>query len=89
MSYSLDLRQKVIDYVESGGKIAKAAKLFGIGRASIYRWLDREYLEATKVKNRQRKLDRKELESKHSAVSIQRSAIYFSLRKKLGFVEVN
>ncbi len=62
MSYSLDLRQKVIDYAESGGKIAKAAKLFGIGRASIYRWLDREYLEATKVKNRQRKLDRKELE---------------------------
>ncbi len=62
MSYSLDLRQKVIDYVESGGKITKAAKLFGIGRASIYRWLDREGLEATKVKNRQRKLDRKELE---------------------------
>ncbi len=35
MSDSLDLRQKVIDYVESGGKITKAAKLFGIGRASI------------------------------------------------------
>ena len=28
MSYSLDLRQKVIDYVERGGKIAKAAKVF-------------------------------------------------------------
>lgn len=32
------------------------------GRASIYRWLDRKKLEATKVKYRYRKLDSKELE---------------------------
>ncbi|NES80703.1 MAG: helix-turn-helix domain-containing protein, partial [Moorea sp. SIO2B7] len=62
MSYSLELRQKVIDYIESGGKITKAAKVFGIGRASIYRWLERKELEATKVKYRQRKIDREELE---------------------------
>ena len=62
MTYSLDLRQKVINYIESGGKIAKAAKVFGIGRASIYRWLERKNLEATKVKYRYRKLDSKELE---------------------------
>ena len=35
---------------------------FGIGRASIYRWLSRPKLSATKVKIRQRKLDWKELE---------------------------
>ena len=62
MTYSLDVRQKVIYYIESGGKIAEAAKVFGIGRASIYRWLEREKLEATKVKHRHRKLDWKELE---------------------------
>ncbi len=62
MTYSLDLRQKVIDYIESGGKITKATKVFGIGRASIYRWLERKELEATKVKHRHRKLDWKELE---------------------------
>lgn len=28
MTYSLDLRQKIIDYIESGGKITKAAKVF-------------------------------------------------------------
>ena len=62
MSYSLDFRQKVINFVENGGTITKAAHTFGIGRASIYRWLSRPKLSATKVKSRQRKLDSKELE---------------------------
>jgi transposase len=62
MPYSLDFRQKVINFIENGGKITKAAHTFGIGRASIYRWLSRPTLEATKVKIRQRKLDWKELE---------------------------
>ena len=38
MSDSLDLRKKVIDYRENGGSITKAAALFNIGRATIYRW---------------------------------------------------
>ena len=62
MPYSLDFRQKVINFIENGGTITKAAHTFGIGRASIYRWLSRPTLSATKVKSRQRKLDWKELE---------------------------
>ena len=50
MSYSLDFRQKVINFVENGGMITKAAHTFGIGIASIYRWLSRPKLSATKVK---------------------------------------
>ena len=42
--------------------ITEAANIFGIGIASIYRWLSRPTLEATKVKICQRKLDWKELE---------------------------
>ena len=61
MAYSLDLRQKVIDYIENGGRVSKAAQVFGIGRASIYRWLERKELAATKVKYRQRSLDIREL----------------------------
>ncbi len=57
MTHSLDLRIRVIDYIENGGSVTKAAKLFQVGRASIYRWLDRETLESTKVKHRNRKLD--------------------------------
>ena len=62
MPYSLDFRQKVINFLENGGAITKAAHTFEIGRASIYRCLSRPKLSATKVKSRQRKLDWKELE---------------------------
>ena len=64
MNYALQfrLKKKVINFVENGGKITKAAHTFGIGIASIYRWLSRLKLSATKVKSRQRKLDWKELE---------------------------
>ena len=41
MSYSIDLRKRVVDYVENGGRIAQAAGLFQVGRATIYRWLGR------------------------------------------------
>ena len=57
MPYSLEFRQKVINFVENGGTITKAAHTLGIERASIYRWVSRPKLEATKVKSRQRKLD--------------------------------
>ena len=64
LNYALQfrLKKKVINFVENGGKITKAAHTFGIGIASIYRWLSRPKLSATKVKSRQIKLDWKELE---------------------------
>ena len=61
MPYSLEFRQKVINFVENGGTITKAAHTFGIERASIYRWLSPPKLSPTKVKSRQIKLDWKEL----------------------------
>ena len=62
MPYSFDLRQKVINFVRNGGIIAEEVHIFGIKIASIYRWLSRPKLEATKVKIRGRKLDWKGLE---------------------------
>ncbi|MBD2638546.1 helix-turn-helix domain-containing protein, partial [Synechocystis sp. FACHB-908] len=41
MAYSLDLRQRVVAYIEAGGKITEASKIYKIGKASIYRWLNR------------------------------------------------
>ena len=58
MSYSLDLIQKVRNFVENGGTITGGAHTFWIERASIYRWLSRPKLSATKVKRRQRKLEK-------------------------------
>ena len=62
MPYSLDFRQKVINFVENGVTITKVAHIFWIRRASIYRQLSRPKISATKVKSRQIKLDGKELE---------------------------
>lgn len=61
MPYSLDLRKKVIEYVEAGGSITKASRIYKIGRASVYRWLNRADLSPTQVKRRHRKLDWKAL----------------------------
>ena len=60
MAYSLDLRKKVINYIENGGSPSKASKVFQVGRASIYRWLER--VEPIEVKRRNRKLNWKALE---------------------------
>ncbi len=69
MSYSLDLRKRVVEWVEKGGSISKAAKIYQVGRATIYRWLSREDLQPIKVTRRKRKLDwsalRKDVEGEH------------------------
>ena len=38
MSYSLDLRNKVLKYIEKGGSIRSASKIFIVTRYSIYKW---------------------------------------------------
>lgn len=57
MPYSLDLRERVVNYVRSGESIDEAVRLFKVSRATIYRWLNRPDLRATLVKHRRRKLD--------------------------------
>ena len=57
MSYSKDLRTRVIDYIENGRSILSAARIYKVGRSTIYRWLARRELKPTKVTRRQRKLD--------------------------------
>lgn len=39
MSYSLDLRERVVAYVESGSSRASAAKFFKVGERTVRRWL--------------------------------------------------
>lgn len=35
---SLDLRSRVVSFIESGGKIMEACKLFKVSTSSVYRW---------------------------------------------------
>jgi len=62
MSYSLDLRTRVIDCIENGGSILSSARIYKVGHSTIYRWLARVELKPTKVTRRQRKLDWQALE---------------------------
>jgi transposase len=38
-AYSLDLRQRVVRFIESGGTKAEAARRFKVGRRTVYRYL--------------------------------------------------
>lgn len=42
MSWSLDLRERVVSYIEGGGKKSKASELFKISRPTIDSWLLRK-----------------------------------------------
>lgn len=46
MSYSEDLRERVVTFVRAGGSKLKASKLFKVSRWCIYNWLQREGLAA-------------------------------------------
>ena len=39
MTYSTDLRKCVLDFIQTGGKKAEAARRFSVNRSTIYRWL--------------------------------------------------
>lgn len=57
MSYSVDLRERVISYVHSSGSQAQASQLFGITRRTIYNWMQREDLTPRPHPSRRRKID--------------------------------
>ena len=39
MAYSTDLRKRVLDFIEKGGKKTEASRRFSVDRSTIYRWL--------------------------------------------------
>lgn len=41
-AYSIDLRRKVMSFIAGGSSKREAARVFGIGEDTIYRWARRE-----------------------------------------------
>ena len=39
-AYGIDLREKVIGYIDRGRKTQEAAEVFGIGRRTVERWIN-------------------------------------------------
>lgn len=46
-AYSTDLRIRVIEYVESGGRRTEAAKLYKVSRDTVRRWMNQKRAEGT------------------------------------------
>jgi putative transposase len=42
MGYSIDLRKRVIQFVEAGGSVIDAARTFSVTRRSIYNWIKKK-----------------------------------------------
>lgn len=83
MSYSVDLRKRVLAYVEAGHTKYEASEVFGVGRATIYRWLGAEDLSPKPAKTRRRKLDKAALAAhvrEHSDMILRERAAHFGVR---------
>lgn len=62
MTYSTDLRDRVLAFVKQGGSKVEAAERFGVHRLTIYSWL-RQPLQRPQVRRtRQRKLGKAALQ---------------------------
>lgn len=64
-AYSLDLRERVIQYIENGHDKQSAATLFSVGIATVYRWLKRKSdtgsLKASKRARAYQRIDNEQL----------------------------
>jgi len=61
MTYSLDLRYRVISFIKEGGSKSEAIRTFKLSRDTIYRWLNAKDLTPKKHGPRNRKIDKKAL----------------------------
>ncbi|MGH1399580.1 MAG: IS630 transposase-related protein [Alphaproteobacteria bacterium] len=61
MTCSIDLRERVVNFVRSGGGKAEAADRFQVSRRTVYNWLSRADLSPEKHGLRHRKIDKDKL----------------------------
>jgi putative transposase len=82
MSYSVDLRKRVLAYIESGHSKYEASAVFGVGRATIYRWLSSDSLTRKPRQTRQRVINKAALKAHvrmHPDVLLRERAQEFSV----------
>jgi len=83
MAYSIDLRKRVVEFVEEGGGKAEAARRFRVSLWCVHDWCGRTDLAPKRHGPRQRKLDRLALRqhvAQHPAATLQERAQHFGVR---------
>jgi len=84
MTYSSDLRLRVVEYVQSGGLKTEAGRIFGVTRPTVYRWLSSEKnVSAQPARRRKRKLDKSLLAAhvrEHPDALLRERAEHFGVR---------
>ena len=83
MSYSIDLRERVVGFVKNGGSRAEASRTFKVSIWSVYDWLGRQDLKPIEVKSRKRKMDWEALKehTKHYPdLTLKERADHFGVR---------
>ena len=93
MSYSIDLRERVVNFVKSGNSKASASRQFSVSIWCVFDWLKRDDLSPRPAVRRQGKLDwealRLDVEQNPDSMlreraikfSVRISAIYYALKK--------
>ena len=94
MTYSLDLRERVVVFVKEGGSKFEAERCFNVKRATIYNWLSRPDLVPKSYQRiRTRKLDwtalkrdvdlypDKLLRERAAAFGVRTNAIWYACRQ--------
>ena len=83
MTYSLDLRQRVVDFVKNGGSKAEASRVYEVSIWCVYDWCKRKELAPKQLpERRNRKLDWKELRrhvQEHPDALLRERAEYFGV----------
>lgn len=83
MTYSVDLRKRVVAFVREGGDKAEAARQFGVARSCVYDWLSRADLKPKAQGRRKRKLDWAALQrhiEEHPDLLLRERAAHFGVR---------
>ena len=58
MTYSIDLRERAVSFVHSGGSQAAASRIFNVSTRTLYNWLRSADLTPKQHGPRKRKLDK-------------------------------